>query len=293
MRVWDRDAASGAAVAVGVGDVLRDWRGRQRLSQEQLAHLAGVSTRHLSYVENGRSVASRRVLLRLAAALDMPLRERNVLLVAGGYAPEFRQPPSPASAETMSLLAMVMDAAGPFPVIVVDRWWDVVARNAAAGVFLDGVDPRLVAGTVNVATLLFAPGGTGDRVGDPAVLRLRMLARLEAQAQATGDERLRGMAREARAHVTTAHGEPSDLVGASPAAAGGSPPVVAEHFTIASSAGPLTFVSTIATIGAPLEVHASELAIETFYPADEATRLRLAARHRELPPGGDGAGASG
>ena len=151
-----------------VGDVLRHWRGVRRISQMEVAHVAEVSPRHLSFVENGHARASRDVLRRLGRALDLPLRERNRLLLATGYAPEYRE----AAEDTVhdpaivSALRQIMEAAQPFPAVVFDRHWNVVALNAPAAIFVEDAPDHLLAPPLSTLRLLVHPDGIGHRIED-------------------------------------------------------------------------------------------------------------------------------
>src|SRR5258705_2514823 len=140
------------AMAQPVGDLLREWRQRRRLSQLDLAGEAEISTRHLSFVESGRAQPSREMVLHLADRLEVPLRERNVLLVAAGYAPVFRERPlgDPALASARQAIDLVLKGHEPFPALTVDRHWTMVAANAAVAPFMAGADPSLLQPPVNV-----------------------------------------------------------------------------------------------------------------------------------------------
>jgi transcriptional regulator with XRE-family HTH domain len=175
--------------STGAGDLLRAWRLRRRLSQLDLACLADVSTRHLSYVETGRSRPSRGFVLHVAEYLDVPLRGRNDLLVAAGHAPVYgeRDLDAPQMAAVRQALDLVLNHQEPFPALVVDRGWDLVLANKGAGLLLEGVSERLLAGTVNVLRLSLHPDGLGARIEDLATFSGHVLARLRRQVAVTGD----------------------------------------------------------------------------------------------------------
>lgn len=254
-----------------VGEVLRHWRGVRRISQMEVAHMAEVSPRHLSFVENGHARASREVLGRLGAVLDLPLRERNRLLLATGYAPEYREAADVAVHDPaiVATLRQIMEAAQPFPAVVFDRHWSVVALNVPAAIFLEGAPAHLLEPPLSTLRLLMHPDGIGHRVVEHDRLYASMLNRLARQTASTGDPVLGALHRELSAYV----GELS----ASPAGASalGEQQEIAELFRIRYRGHLLAFMSTVATIGQPRDVLTSELAIETFYPADARTRELL------------------
>src|SRR6516164_1267377 len=175
-----------------VGGLLRQWRQRRRLSQLDLACDAGISTRHLSFVETGRAQPSREMLLHLAEQLDVPLRERNVLLVAAGYAPVFRERSleDPALAAARTAIDLVLAGHEPFPAIAVDRHWRLVSANKAVGVLLAGVDQDLLRQPVNVLRVALHPDGLAPRTVNLAEWRAHLLARLRRQIELTADPEL-------------------------------------------------------------------------------------------------------
>lgn len=249
-----------------VGDVLRDWRKRRRVSQLELAAEADLSTRHLSFVESGRSEASREVLLRLA----MPLRERNRLLLAGGYAPAHTERPldSEEMAEARAAVDAVLTAQEPFPALAVDRHWSMVAANAAVPPLLEGVSGPLLEPPLNVLRLTLHPEGLAPRIANLAQWRHHILGRLRAQADAAADLRLLDLAAELEAF---------------PAPASRSRPCPASRVAVplqlrTSGGRVLSLLSTTTVFGTATDVTLSELALECFYPADEATRAHFLAR---------------
>jgi transcriptional regulator with XRE-family HTH domain len=253
----------------GSGPLLRQWRERRRLSQLELSSQTGVSTRHLSYVETGRSSPSRDLVLRLSAHLDVPLRERNQLLVAAGFAPEFRGTPldDPAMAAVRAALRVVLDGHGPNPALVVDRAWNLVEANAAVAVLLADVDPALLEPPVNVLRVALHPRGMAPHIANLAEWRAHVLDRVRRQVGATGDRRLAELLEELGGYPggETATG-----------ASGG----VAIPMGLTVGAESLSFLTTVATFGTPLDITVDELVIESFYPADVETAqalVRLAA----------------
>jgi transcriptional regulator with XRE-family HTH domain len=247
------------------GRLLREWRGRRRLSQLDLANEAGVSARHLSFVETGRARPSREMVLRLAEQLEVPLRERNELLVAAGFAPVYghRRLDEPDMATVRAALDLVLAAYEPYPALVVDRAWNLVAANHAVATFTDGVAPFLLEPPANVLRLSLHPEGLAPRILDLAQWRRHVLHRLAREAQLTGDPGLAALHRELAA-----------LPGGTAAAP---PDGIAVPLRIRSGDDVLAFLSTVTTFGTAVDVTAAELSIEAFLPADAATAdaLRL------------------
>lgn len=261
----------------GVGPLLRDWRQRRRLSQQELALEAGVSARHLSFVETGRSRPSADMVLHLAEQLEVPLRDRNALLLAAGHAPAYAEHDldAPELAGVRDAMERLLRAHEPAPAIVVDRHWELVAGNRMVGLLIDGVDPELLEPPLNVLRLTLHPGGLARRIGNLDELRPHLLDRLRQQAVFTGDPALLALHDELAAY-------PAPEPAAEP------PPGVDIAISLLfyePDGTPLRFISTLATFGIAAEVTASELAIETFFPADDATAARLAAYAAALPDG--------
>src|SRR5256885_7712840 len=175
-----------------VGMLLRDWRQRRRLSQLDLALEAGVSTRHLSFVETGRSRPSPEMVLHLADQLEVPLRDRNQLLLAAGYAPRYaeRGLDEPEMAPVREALELVLRGHEPYPAVVVDRGWSMVAANPAVGLLTAGVAPELLEPPVNVLRVSLHPDGMAPRIANLGEWRAHLLERLARQVAVTGDERL-------------------------------------------------------------------------------------------------------
>jgi transcriptional regulator with XRE-family HTH domain len=246
------------------GELLRDWRRRRHLSQLDLAHRAGVSSRHLSFVETGRSRPTPGMILRLCDQLAVPLREQNRVLLAGGYAPEHPEHAlaDPPMAEVAAAIEGILAAHLPFPALVVDTGWDLVAANDAVYALLDGVAARLLEPPVNVVRLTLAPDGLAPRIVNLDEWRTHLLARLAHEHDVTGDERPRALLAE--------------LGG--PFGAGSRSPGLVVPLRLRDDGGELAFLSTTTVFGTPREVTLSELAIEAFYPADAATRARLGVR---------------
>ena len=251
----------------GVGDLLRAWRTRRRLSQLDLACLADVSTRHLSYVETGRSRPSRGFLLHVAEHLDVPLRGRNDLLVAAGYAPVYGETglDAPEMAEVRQALDLVLAHHEPFPAIVVDRVWDLVLANSGAQFLLEGVDPALLEPPLNVLRVSLHPQGFAPRIDDFPTFSGHIMARLRRQVAMTGDVALTALYDELATYPGVVSAEPWT-----------EHPGVVLPVRAHTSRGLLSFFTTLATFGTAADVTLSELSVEQFFPADEATRRALA-----------------
>jgi transcriptional regulator with XRE-family HTH domain len=250
-----------------VGDLLREWRQRRRLSQLDLAGEADISTRHLSFVESGRAQPSREMVLHLADRLDVPLRERNVLLVAAGYAPVFRERPlaDPALASARQAIDLVLKGHEPYPALAVDRHWTMVAANSAVAAMVAGADASLLQPPVNVLRLSLHPKGLAPRIGNLAEWRAHLLERLRRQVEISADPVLSELLTElrgypalptARSHKTRNAGE---LAG------------VAVPVQFVTDKGTLSFFSTTTVFGTPIDITLSELALEAFFPADATT----------------------
>ncbi|KQR17082.1 helix-turn-helix transcriptional regulator [Cellulomonas sp. Leaf334] len=252
-------------MTTGPGVLLRQWRERRRLSQLELSSQTGVSTRHLSYVETGRSSPSRDLVLRLSSHLDVPLRERNHLLVAAGFAPEYRGTPldDPSMSAVRAALRVVLDGHGPNPALVVDRSWNLVEANAAVAVLLGDVDPVLLEPPVNVLRVAMHPRGMAPHIANLAEWRAHALDRVRRQVMATGDRGLAALLDELSAYPG------GEMV--ADASDG-----VAIPMGLDVGGEQLTFLTTVATFGTPLDITVAELVIESFYPADARTAEALA-----------------
>jgi transcriptional regulator with XRE-family HTH domain len=263
-----------------VGDVLREWRQRRRLSQLDLALDAEVSTRHLSFMETGRSTPSRDMVLRLAERLDIPLRERNALLVAAGYAPVFpeRSLDDPLLQPARKAMELVLAGHEPYPALAIDRHWHLVAHNRMVPLLLAGVDPALLQAPCNVLRLSLHPDGLGSRIVNHAQWRAHLFERLRHQIGITADPFLSGLLEELSGYPV-----PSGDARHAPADGHDYAGVVVP-FRIATDHGTLSFISTTTIFGTPIDVTLAELALESFFPADAATADTL----RRLASGGAG-----
>jgi transcriptional regulator with XRE-family HTH domain len=247
-----------------VGDLLRDWRQRRRLSQLDLALEAEVSARHVSFLETGRSRPSREMLLRLADQLDIPLRDRNALLVAAGFAPVYPQRSLDDSALRAAREAVELLLAGhePYPAIAIDRHWTLVASNRAIAPLLVGISPELLQPPVNVLRLSLHPDGLAPRIANLTEWRALLLERLHHQVEITADPVLSELLQELRRYPIDSGGDDAvdlDVAG------------VVVPLRLRTDRGLLTFLSTTTIFGTPVDVTLSELAIESFFPANQET----------------------
>ncbi len=247
------------------GDHLRHWRQHRRLSQLDLAQEAEISPRHLSFVETGRSVPSREMVLRLAERLDVPLRERNALLLAAGYAPMYRERPlgDPALSAARQAVDLILKGHEPYPALAVDRHWNLLAGNAALSHLLAGADPELLQGQVNVLRLSLHPKGLAPQIANLGQWRNHLFERLRQQIHATGDSQLAALLDELRGYPVPEGANDTHLDGEMLG--------VAMPFRLRTPYGVLNFISTTTVFGTPVDVTLQELALETFFPADAAT----------------------
>lgn len=252
-----------------VGEHLREWRQRRRMSQLDLALDAEISTRHLSFLETGRAHPSRDMVMLLAEQLDVPLRERNVILVAAGFAPVFPERPldDPALGAARRAVDMILAAHEPYPAILVDLRWNLVAANAAAQPFMAGVAPELLEGPVNVLRLSLHPKGMAPRIANLAEWRSHLLERLRRQIELTADPGLIELAAELRSYPVPPASDrrPEDLGG------------VAVPLQLMTDTGVLSFISTATVFGTAVDITLAELTLETFFPADAVTAEALRA----------------
>ncbi len=254
-----------------VGNLLREWRKRRRLSQLDLALDADISPRHLSFVETGRAQPSRDVVLSLADRLDVPLRERNILLTAAGYAPVYaeRKIDDPALSAARAAVDLVLKGHEPYPAIAVNRHWDLVAANNAIAPLMAGADPALLEPPLNVLRLSLHPQGIAPRIANLVEWRTHILSRLRQQVELTADPVLLALLEELNALPAPA----------SP----GPPPALQDYGGVAiplrfvTDTGILSFIGTTTIFGTPIDVTLSELAVESFFPADAETAAALRA----------------
>src|SRR5690348_11207874 len=250
---------------VHVGEHLREWRQRRHLSQLDLAGDAEISARHLSFVETGRAAPSRDMVLRLAERLDVPLRERNVLLVAAGFAPAFPQRAleDPALKSAREAINLVLKAHEPNPALAYDRHWNLVSANRMVAPLLEGIPERLLGQPFNVLRLAFHPEGLAPRTVNLAEWCAHLLERLHRQCEASADPELIKLYHDLKSYPIPARSAPL------------SSDAVAIPFKLRHDGEILSFFSTTMVFGTPVDITLSELALETFFPADERTAERL------------------
>jgi transcriptional regulator with XRE-family HTH domain len=258
------------------GEKLKGRRRTLGLSQLRLALEAGVSARHLSFIESGRSQPSREMVLRLAQQLRVPLREQNAFLLAAGFAPAFEQRAldAPELAAVREATALVLANHDPFPAVALDRRRDVVMSNRAGARLVDGVAPELLTPKMNIYRVLLHPRGLAPRIVGFADYSSHLLARLQRDAEISADGELRALLAEVEKYPG---------VGPVGQAAPGN---VSAFLTlrVRDEAGELAFVTTLATFGTPFDVTVSELVIESLFPANAFTAKRL----RAMATAGDG-----
>jgi transcriptional regulator with XRE-family HTH domain len=251
-----------------VGELLRKWREYRRLSQLELALQAAVSTRHLSFVETGRAMPSREMVLHLAEQLDLPLRERNRLLLAAGYAPVYAETAldAPHMAAVRGAVRQLLAGHEPYPALMVDRAWNLVDANASVALFTDGVAPALLAPPINALRVSLHPAGMAPRIANLGEWRAHLLGRLRRQIALTAGPELAALYDELRAYPCDQPEPTVELPG---------PGDVVVPLRLRHGDRTLAFFSTVATFGTPLDVTVAELAIESFFPADAATAAFL------------------
>ncbi|MFI1971229.1 helix-turn-helix domain-containing protein [Streptomyces cinnamoneus] len=256
---------------VGVGALLREWRDRRRISQLELALRADSSARHISFIETGRSRPSKDMVLRLADHLDVPVRERNALLIAAGYAPHYPERPldDPALGDVREGLERLLKSYEPFPALVVDGTYQVLAANSGIAALLEGVAEPLLTPPLNAMRITLHPDGLAPRIRNFLEWRGHLLHQMERQLALMRSAPLRSLYDEVSTYPLP---QPPGEERAA-AAEGRLPfalPMVIEH-----RGRTLSFVSTIATFNTPMDVTVSELALETFLPADAETATAL------------------
>lgn len=251
-----------------VGSLLRGWRRRRRLSQLALAVDADISQRHLSFIESGRAAPSRDMLLHLAERLGVPLRERNTLLVAAGFAPVYgeRRLQDPDAAAARRVVEAILKGHEPYPALAVDRHWSLVTANAPAMRLMAGIDAALLEPPVNVLRVSLHPAGIASRIVNFHEWRSHALERLAQQVHSSADAVLSELLKELEGYpvpASAARHAAADLGG------------LAVPLQLRTEAGVLSFLSTTTVFGTPIDVTLSELAIESFFPADEATTIAM------------------
>jgi len=257
-------ALSPASSEPGIGPLLRGWRERRRVSQLELALRADSSARHISFIETGRSRPSEEMVLRLAEHLDVPVRERNALLLAAGYAPHYPETPldDPSMQALRAGVERLIQGYDPYPAVVVDAMYNVVAANRGITMLLDGIPDQLLAPPLNVMRLTLHPQGLAPRIQNLREWRDHLLAQMDRQIALQRSSALRALYEEVAAYPVPdrSEAEPCESV------AYFALPLQIEH-----EGQVLSFVSSISTFNTPMDVTVAELAIETFLPADPAT----------------------
>jgi transcriptional regulator with XRE-family HTH domain len=263
-----------------VGPLLRDWRMRRRRSQLDLALDVGVSARHLSFVETGRSRPSPELVLAVADELDVPLRERNALLLAAGYAPRYGETPLEAGemARVRAALQRMLDGHDPYPGVVIDRLWNVVLANRAAALLIAGIPAALLGPPMNVFRLCLHPDGLAARTRNFPEWSRYLLGQLHRLRVLTDDASLRGLADEVATYPNLPpardwrHAAPDE-------------PQLLVPVTVDAGGRDLSLFTTLTTFGTPQDITLAELAVELFYPADDASDAMLRDAARALPDG--------
>jgi transcriptional regulator with XRE-family HTH domain len=244
-----------------VGTLLRDWRLRRRMSQLNLAADASISTRHLSFVESGRATPSRAMVLRLANRLDVPLRERNHLLLAAGFAPMYgeRGLDDPEMGAARQAVELVLEGHEPYPALAVDRHWILVSLNRAAAKLMAGAAEDLLKAPVNVLRLSLHPDGLAPRILNLGAWRAHLFERLRRQLAVSADPVLAALVNELRSYPGPSEEERAP------------DQYVVVPLILATPEKTLSFISTTTVFGTPIDITLSELALETFFPADAVT----------------------
>lgn len=276
------DSPASANRAPGVGDLLRDWRSRRRRSQMDLALDVGVSTRHLSCIETGRARPSPAMVEALAGALDVPLRERNRLLLAAGYAPRYaaRTLDDAGMRQVRSALDRLLRAHEPNPGLVLDRQWNVVLANRPAQALTALLPPALTQPVLNVFRASLHPQGLSALTGNFSDWANYLLATLQRAVATSADPGLAALQQEVLAYPNVAALAGSAAADAS-ATAADAPLLV--PCVLHLPQGKLSMFTTLTTFGTPRDITLDELSIELFYPADEGSEALLRALHAGRP----------
>ena len=275
------DTTSGTSLhppgRAAVGSLLRAWRSKRRLSQLDLALDAGISARHLSFIETGRSLPSRATLHAIAERLDVPLRERNAMLLAAGFAPSYTQSrlTDAELAEVLAATRRVLDAHDPFPGLVLDRYWNVVATNRAAGALSAALPPALATPPINVFRASLHPDGLARLTVNFSEWAHHLLATLRRAVERTTDERLAALLAEVNDYPNVRALSATEQRRVAEART----PVVVSC-VLDTHVGRMSLFTTLTTFGSPRDITLDELCIELFYPADESTRALLEATMR-------------
>jgi transcriptional regulator with XRE-family HTH domain len=252
-----------SADPLAFGVLLRRWRERRRLTQTDLALAANSSTRHLSYLETGKSQPSRAIIARLSELLEIPLRDRNALLLAAGFAPAYRETAIDALDPAKAAMDRILRAHLPFPAFAVDRHWNVVLSNGALPQLYEGCSEALLAPPINAMRLMLHPEGMGPRILNFAAWRAHCLGQLRQQIEARADPKLQALHAEVAAYpVPPGSGETAGFDAAER---------LATPFRISTRFGTLSFLSTVTVFGTASDITLAELALEMLFPADDQT----------------------
>jgi transcriptional regulator with XRE-family HTH domain len=254
--------------AIPVGHLVRAWREQRRMSQLDLASEANISQKHLSFIESGRSAPSRDMIVHLSDHLEIPLRERNALLLSAGFAPIYRERAinDPALVRARATVEQVLKAHEPFPALAVDRAWNMIAANASVTALIGGVDAELLKPPVNVLRLSLHPKGLAPAIVNLGEWRHHLIERTRRQARLTRDPGLEALLKE-----ISAYPGPEEKLVTLPE------DEIAIPLRMRTPGGVLSFFSTITVFGTPVEITLSEISLEAFYPADDATAAALRA----------------
>jgi transcriptional regulator with XRE-family HTH domain len=262
-----------------VGELIRQWRTQRRLSQLDLAGDAGISARHLSFVETGRAAPSRELLLRLFERLHVPLRARNTLLMAGGFAPMYQEfaLDHPSQATVRQVVESVVRSHEPFPAMAVDRHWNLLVANKQTRALMQLASPALVEAPCNVMRLALHPDGLARYIRNLPLWREHLLQRLHRQVEMTGDADIFALLREIEGYPCPPAQQPMHTPAHAPTHAPMTGAEAALPVEFDTPMGTLRFITTLTVFGSPVEVTVSEIALECLYPADEATRQAMLA----------------
>jgi len=248
-----------------LGEQLREWRTRRRMSQMDLALDTEISTRHLSFIETGRSKPSAQMLGRIADCLAVPHRARNAMLLAAGYAPDYQERPldSPEMAGMKAIVEHVLKGHEPYPALAVDRHWNMIAANAAIAVLIEQVSPALLAPPVNVLRIALHPEGLAPQIVNYGQWHAHILHRIDLQIEASADAGLVALRDELAGYAIEANDNRGPVNS------------IAVPLVLDTIAGRISFVSTVTIFGTPVDITLSELAIEAFFPADTESAALL------------------
>ena len=249
-----------------LGEQLREWRTRRRMSQMDLALDTEMSTRHLSFIETGRSKRSAAMLQRIADCLEVPHRARNALLLAAGYAPDFQERPLDSAEMTgmKAIVEHVLKGHEPYPALAVDRHWNMIAANDAIAILIEQISPELLTPPVNVLRLALHPEGLAPQIVNYGMWRAHILHRLDLQIEASADPELAALRAEIAGYAVEANDNDVGAVSS-----------IAVPLVLDTVAGRISFVSTVTIFGTPVDITLSELAIEAFFPADAESAALL------------------